>query len=227
LIDGSLKAEHLSPGAKVSVNHFESRLLGRTQELYGKELSDKYKGGAIFIDHASKYLHVEHQLGFSAVQTIQAKQSYENMAFKHGVVVLSYLTDNGTFKAKSFVQHSCNHNQQIHYGGTNAHHQNGVAEQSICTVSNMAGAMILHTLAHWKQGIDAMAVKYVTHVYNHTPNSQNLCPTDLLTGITVPRHRLHDMHTWGCPVYVLDPMLQAGKNCLYGILARVVKCSSD
>jgi hypothetical protein len=40
-IDGSLKAEHLSPGAKVPVDHFESRLLGRMQDLYGKELSEK------------------------------------------------------------------------------------------------------------------------------------------------------------------------------------------
>jgi hypothetical protein len=72
-INEALKAEHLSPGAKVSVDHFESRLLGRTQDSYGKKLSDKYKGGAIFVDHASGYIHVENQLGFSAVETIRAK----------------------------------------------------------------------------------------------------------------------------------------------------------
>ena len=214
--DGSLKAEHLVPDAKVSVDHFESRELGRTQDSYGQASSDKYKGGAIFCDHATGYLHVEHQLGFSAVETIRAKQSYENMAFEHGVIVQSYLTDSGTFKAKDFVQHIRDNAQQIHYCGTNAHHQNGIAERSIRTVSNMARAMLLHSAAHWKGGVDSslwpMAVTYAVYVYNTTPNAQNLCPADLYTGSTVPRHRLRDIHTWGCPVYVLDPTLQSGKK---------------
>jgi hypothetical protein len=200
----------------VSVDHFESRVLGRTKDSYGKATSDKYKGGAIFVDHATGYLHVEHQLGFSAVETIRAKQNYENMAFEHGVVIQSYLTDSGAFKANAFVQHIRDHAQQVHYCGTNAHHQNGVAERSIRTVSNMARAMLLHSAAHWKDGIDAslwpMAVTYAVYVYNNTPNAQNLCPAGLYTGSTVPRHRLRDLHTWGCPVYVLDPTLPAGKK---------------
>ena len=57
-----------------------------------------------------------------------------------------------------------------------------------------------------------MAVAYATYQYNHLPNAQGLCPADLFTGSTVPRHRLRDIHVWGCPVYVLDPDLQAGKK---------------
>ncbi|KAI2489575.1 hypothetical protein MHU86_25021 [Fragilaria crotonensis] len=80
----------------------------------------------------------------------------------------------------------------------------------------MARAMLLHSAAHWKNGVDSslwpMAVSYAVYVYNNTPNAQNLCPADLFTGSTVPRHRLRDLHTWGCPVYVLDPSLQAGKK---------------
>jgi hypothetical protein len=84
------------------------------------------------------------------------------------------------------------------------------------SVSNIARAMLLHASAHWKNGIDSslwpMAVAYATYQYNHLPNAQGLCPADLLTGSTVPRHRLRDIHVWGCPVYVLDPDLQAGKK---------------
>ena len=138
------------------------------------------------------------------------------MAFEHGVVTQSYLTDSGDFKANAFVQHIRDHGQQIRYCGTNAHHQNGMAERSIRTVSNMARAMLLHSAAHWKNGVDSslwpMAVTYAVYVYNNTPNAQNLCPADFFTGSTVPRHRLRDLHTWGCPVYVLDPSLQAGKK---------------
>ena len=57
-----------------------------------------------------------------------------------------------------------------------------------------------------------MTVTYAVYVYNNTPNAQNLRPADVYTGSTVPRHRLRDLHTWGCPVYVLDPTLQAGKK---------------
>ena len=42
---GALKVDHLKPGAQVSVDHFESRLLGRTFDSYGKATSDTFKGG--------------------------------------------------------------------------------------------------------------------------------------------------------------------------------------
>jgi hypothetical protein len=57
-----------------------------------------------------------------------------------------------------------------------------------------------------------MAVTYATFLYNHLPSEHGLCPTNLFTGSTVPRHRLKDIHVWGCPVYVLDPHLQAGRK---------------
>ena len=42
-------------------------------------------------------------------------------------------------------------------------------------------------------------------------------PADVFTGSTVPRPQLKEIHVWGCPVYVLDPHLQAGQNFLVGI----------
>jgi hypothetical protein len=46
--DGALKADHLSPGISVSVNHFELRQRRRTCDSYGKASSQQYKGGCIF-----------------------------------------------------------------------------------------------------------------------------------------------------------------------------------
>ena len=57
---GALKVEHLKPGVQVSVDHFESRLLGRTFDSYGKATSDTFKGGCIFVDHSTGFMHVEH-----------------------------------------------------------------------------------------------------------------------------------------------------------------------
>jgi hypothetical protein len=57
-----------------------------------------------------------------------------------------------------------------------------------------------------------MAVTYATFLYNHLPNAQGLCPVDIFTGSTVPRHRLKNIHVCRCPVYVLDPDLKEGKK---------------
>ena len=213
---GALKVDHLKPRVQVSVDHFESRLLGRTFDSYDRASTATYKGGCMFVDHATGYMHVEHQVGFSAVETIRAKHAFESLAMVKGVIIESYLTDSGTFKAPAFVQHIREHSQRIHYCGANAHHKNGVAERAVQSVSNIARALLLHASAHRKNGIDSslwpMAVSYATYQYNHLPNSKGLCPADLFTGSTVPRHRLRDIHVWGCPVYVLDPDLQAGKK---------------
>jgi hypothetical protein len=99
--------------------------------------------------------------------------------------------------------------------GTNAHHQNGVAERAIQTISNMDRLMILHASMHCKDGIDAslwpQAVTYTTHVYNTTPKD-GVCHADIFFGSAVPRHRFMDLHVWGCPVYLLDPKIQQGQN---------------
>ena len=141
--------------------------------LFGKTTSDQYIGGCIFVDHASGFVRVEFQLGFSAIETIPAKQNFEKFAFNQGVIPLTYLTDSDAFKANKFVQHIRDTNQKIQYCGTNAHHQNGVAERAIRTISNMARAMIIHAAALWKHGIDSsmwpMAIQYATYVYNNIP----------------------------------------------------------
>ena len=122
--DGSLRSEAMRAGQAISVDHFESRLLGRTLTSYGKSAADhQYKGGCAFVDHMSSYLHIEHQLGFSSSETIRAKQNFEKLALDHGVIVATYHADNGTFKANEFVSHIRDHNQKISYCGVNAHHK--------------------------------------------------------------------------------------------------------
>jgi hypothetical protein len=66
--DRALKDDHLSPGLRVSVDHFECRKRGRTCDSYRKPTSKQYVGGCIFVDHVSYYVHVEHQFGFYVVE---------------------------------------------------------------------------------------------------------------------------------------------------------------
>ena len=80
----------------------------------------------------------------------------------------------------------------------------------------MSRALILYAAAHWPHGVNSalwpMAVAHSVHIYNNTPNMQGICPADLFTGEMVPHHRLQDFHTWGCPVFILDPKLQSGQK---------------
>ena len=67
------------------------------------------------------------------------------MCLDHGIMGDACLADNGVFKAIIFVQPIYENKQYIRYYGVNRHNQNGVAEWSICTVSEMARVMIIHS----------------------------------------------------------------------------------
>ena len=85
------------------------------------------------------------------------------------------------FQGKCFVDHIRNSGQRIQYCGTNAHHQNGVAERSIRSVSNISRALIPHAAAHWPNRIDStllwMTVAHSVYlIYNNTPNQNRIMP---------------------------------------------------
>ena len=145
---GDFKKEHLRPGPYISVDHFESRIKGMTYTSYVRPTSEHYVGSYVFVDHMSGYIHIECQLGFSSSETIRGKQAYEKLCLDHGVIVDTYLANNGVFKANTFVQHILEHSQRLSFCVVNAHHQNGIAERSIRTVSDMARAMMLHVCVH-------------------------------------------------------------------------------
>jgi len=86
---------------------------------------------------------VEHQVGFSVVETLRAKQAFENLAISFGVVVQAYLSDIGTFKPFICESYSTTFSKN-HFCRANAHHKNDVAKCAILSVSNMVCAMICH-----------------------------------------------------------------------------------
>ena len=168
------------------------------------------------MDHFTGYLFVYLQRGTSALETIQAKIAYEQHASTYGVDILGYHGDNGRFAETDFKTDCLQKKQRLTFCEVSAHHQNGIAERSILTISNMARALLLHTSMRLKDGIDSslspMAVDYAVYIYNRTPKENGLAPIDLFAGKTYPRPKLKDSHVWGCPVYLLDPKLQNGQK---------------
>ncbi|MFN9955072.1 MAG: hypothetical protein ACK55I_18395, partial [bacterium] len=73
----------------------------------------------------------------------------EALAREESVTVKKYHTDNGIFASAAFKEDCNSKKQKLTFSGVGAHHQNGVAERSIRTISSMARSNLLHLMLHW------------------------------------------------------------------------------
>ena len=215
--EGVLKKDNLFPGQKVSVDHFVCSTKGRLLHTKGKEdPKAQYTGGCIFVDHASGYVFIEHQVHLNTQETLKAKQACENTFRDYGVIVSEYLSDNGTvFTSKEYTRHLLEFGQVTSFAGVGAHHHNGVAERAIQKIMSCARTMMMHQSMHWpevaSQNLWPLAVDHAVFLWNHVPNPANgLSPHDLLTKTRWPQSELANVQVWGCPVYVLDKKIQDG-----------------
>lgn len=213
----ALKRDQLFPGQEISVDHFICNPLGRLLNTYGKERSDaKYKGGCIFIDHATGYTHVEPQTSLNSHATLAAKKSFNEMCASHGVVPQNFLTDNGTsFVNAKFEDHLNSFHQTIRHSSVGGHHSNGIAERGIGTVMSIARAMLHHAAIHWPDVADVelwpLAVLHAVYLLNRIPREDNgRSPLELFSRKTWASSKFQDFHVWGCPVYILDSTLADG-----------------
>jgi len=210
-----LSKEVLIPGQRVSMDHFICSTPGRLFSSRGREPSDRmYKGGVIFVDHASGYVHVEPVVNFTAGEALRAKRTFEQEMLSMGVTVLNYHADNGIFTASEYQDELAKMGQNLTLSGVGAHHQNAMAERMIGVTVSMARTMMLHAKLRWPKAVKTqlwpMALKHSQHLHNHLPNLNNVCPIDLVLRTSVPRNALRELHVWGSPCYVLDPKLQDG-----------------
>ena len=216
-VSGGLKKDQLFPGQEVSVDHFVCSTLGRLYTGYGKSSeSSMYKGGAIFVDHATSFVHVEHQTSLTSHDTLQAKEQYEFMCRDYGVLPQQYLSDNAKcFTSQEYTAHLRKFSQTSRYAGVGAHHGNGIAEKAIQDVMSCARTLLLHAAIHWPDQADPqlwpMAVDHAVFLHNHLPNpNTGLSPFSLFTKQQWQHSKYHELHVFGCPVYVLDKKISDG-----------------
>jgi hypothetical protein len=77
--------------------------------------------------------------------------------------------------------------------------------------------MMLPSVIHWPDIFDAslwpMAVAHAVYLCNHVPNPETgLSAHDLFTKTRWEQSKLHDLHVWGCPLYVLEKTCSDGKK---------------
>jgi hypothetical protein len=215
--EGVLRKDDLLPGQKVSADHFVCSTKGRLFESRGKTKdSSMYCGGCLFIDHATSYVHVELQSALNTHETARAKENFEMICRDNGVIPQQYHTDNGSsFTSQGYTEHLKTFSQISSFAGVGAHHANGVCERAIRTVMSVARTMMLHAAIHWPEMSEPsqwpMAVLHAVFLYNHVPGLRTgLSPHDLFSRTRWPQRKFHDLHVWGCPVYVLDKKISDG-----------------
>ena len=214
-----LKTNHLSPGDCVSLDQYQSTIPGRLEHTYGKEKKEeRYTGGTIFVDHASGLMYLQHQVSLRVGETLKAKHAFEQMARDFSVSIKTYHADNMPFGNGEFIRSIEDSGQSIKFSGVGAHHQNGVAERAIQTVSSWARTMLLHATIHWPEiehlHLWPFALQHAAFLWNNLPNrTTGVAPIEIFSGVSLSTfEHLTRSHVWGCPVYVLDPKLQDGKK---------------
>jgi hypothetical protein len=187
-----LLRNHLSPGDCVSCDHY-------------------------VVDHASRKVFLNHQSSLRAADTLLGKRLVEHQANQYGIRIKCYHADNGTFASNEFQADCEAKAQQLTFSASNAHHQNGVAERYIGTITRLARAMLLHSALFWpgEHSLDLwpMAMDYAVWIWNHLPMDDGLSPEEKFSGQKLPNYdHLRRAHVFGCPCYVLNPKLVAGSK---------------
>jgi hypothetical protein len=205
------------PGECVAIDQLESSTAGFIGQLRGSVLTNqRYRYATVFVDMYSDYTFIYLHPSITAEETLKAKKAYEIHAESFGVRIKQYHADNGRFQDIAFKEHCIEQGQRLTYCGVNAHFQNGRAERKIRDLQDGARTSLLHAIKKWPTAITInlwpYALRYVNDVNNHIPRKhEQESPIELFSS-TKTSAKLHQFQHFGCPVYVLDHKLQAGRK---------------
>ena len=130
-----------------------------------------------------------------AADTVRSKRLWERQAYTHGVKIRSYHSDNGIFQSNEFKdaltsQHQTISDQPIRFSGVGAHHQNGIVERAIRTITELSRAMLIHSALHWpaetNEDLWPFSFSHAVNIWNHLPNkTTGLSPVEIFSGTRV------------------------------------------
>ena len=200
------------PGAIVSTDQLVVAQPGLVPRISGRHTKDRICGATGFMDHHTGYNYSALQTLLDEMQTLAAKQSFQAHANGCGVNVKSYRADNGRYAEKFFRDAVKQSNQTIDFCAVGTHNQNGIIERYFQRLSSNARMLLLHAKRHWPAMISVVlwpfAYKNAEFMYNHfhldnkgRSPLEKFCKTNM-------KMELKDVHTFGCPCFILDKELQ-------------------
>lgn len=221
-----LRREDSKPDSRVSVDQLEVTTPGLIPQLKGKLMKAKFTCATIFVDEFSGKDFVYCQTSTNATETLAAKTACEQHFETFDVEIKAYHADNERFQENAFKQSCANAKQELTFCGVGAHHQKSLVERHIKQLSESSRAMLLHAMLRWRWvtlHLWPYALHHASYLHNHLPRkSDGKTRTEIFASTTFEQTLQH-LHTFGCPVFVLDGVLQgsSGKLPRYTKRARV------
>ena len=132
------KDEQNFPGGCVSVDQIVSGQTGMVPQTSGFWTVERFVGATVFVDNYSSFSFVYMMRSLNSSEKMAAKHAFKRLAHSHGVKILNYRADNGRFADDVFVKDCEAQHQGLTFCGVGAHHQNGIAERRIQTLTGAA-----------------------------------------------------------------------------------------
>ena len=117
-----------------------------------------------------------------------------------------------------FFKEACAEEKQTQsFSGVGAQHPNAETEQDIQTIMYMAWTFMIHGAMNWgEDGSDDLSLwpftaNHAIWLFNWLPQwYSGITPLKMVTQSKMDHHDLMWTHAWGCPVYMLEALLQDG-----------------
>ncbi len=103
----------------------------------------------VFVDYFTKFVHVALMTDQTAESALKAKYQFEHLAGTRDVPIKHYHADNGIFTDSLFCKDCMNALQRLSLCAVSAHHQNGIVERAIKTLTLISRTLLLHAQRHW------------------------------------------------------------------------------
>eukprot|EP00978_Attheya_sp_CCMP212_P001535 scaffold3163_cov60-Attheya_sp.AAC.5 len=217
------RPEEKDPGDCCSTNQLISAQAGLVPQLSGRLTHERIWAATMCINHVSGFAYAHLMCAVTQVETLAAKHAWEYTAATHGRQIKGYHANNGRYAEADFRVDAESLGQQVTYCGVGAHHQNGLAENTVKQFT--LKGRLLHAKRHWPEAITTIlwpfALKAGVKAHNDFKlDADGKAPIQKFsTGDAGDiEHALRDCHTWGCsflywmPVYNLAQLGDPSAN---------------
>ncbi|KAL7457785.1 hypothetical protein ACHAXS_000408, partial [Conticribra weissflogii] len=201
-------------GQVVGADQLISAQPGLVPQEKGNLTRARIWAATVFVDYYTRFVYVALMADQTAESTLEAKHAFEHFASTRDVQVKHYHADNGIFTDSLFRDDVRKSMQRLSLCAVGAHHQNGIVERSIKSLTLISRTLLLHAQRHWPEYISTILWPLALKAAQDRLNQLNInldgkTPEMLFSDVAAASLRLRDFHTWGCPVYILDSWLQS------------------
>ena len=137
--------DDVNPGYCVSTDQIMSAQPVLVPQTSGYLTSDLVWVINLFVDHTTDYTYGRLMRSLYLENTLGRNKDFEKLVRRSDNSVKRYHAENGSYTDNGFMASLDANNQTITFCGVGAHHQNGIVERRIWTVTKIARTIIFHS----------------------------------------------------------------------------------